>query len=196
MARARTYTQVRRAAAQDRTRTALLDAAEDAFFSRPWDEVSLEAIAAAAGSTKQTLLRHFGSKDGLLEQAYERAFERVREQRLAAPTDDIAGAVDNLLDHYEQSGERAIKIAAMPGGGRIGEIGRRSRQLHYDWVEHAFGRRLDRAGPTERARLHAALIVACDVQSWWILSRDLRLDRPEVRATLILTIRRLLGEDA
>jgi hypothetical protein len=68
--------------------------------------------------------------------------------------------------------------------------------MHYEWVEHAFGAWLDRARGTKQRRLRGALIVACDVQAWWILSHDLALSRRDVRATLVLTIRRLLGEDA
>ena len=196
MAETRTYTKVARAAAQDRTRTALLDAAEEAFYAGSWEQASLEAIAARAGVTKQTLLRHFGSKDGLLEQAYERAFERVRAERLSAPADDIDGAIDNLLDHYERHGERALKIGALGGDGTLGRFGRRAREMHYDWVEHAFGAWLRRTRGADRRRLRAALIVACDVQAWWILAHDLALSRRDVRATLDLTIRRLVGEDA
>jgi AcrR family transcriptional regulator len=196
MVEARTYTKVARAAAQDRTRTALLDAAEEAFFAGPWDQVSLEAIAGRAGVSKQTLLRHFGSKDGLLEHAYERAFDRVREERLTAPTDDIEGAIDNLLDHYDRHGGRAMKLGPLTGNRTTARFGRRAREMHYDWVEHAFGAWLDRARGTEQRRLRSALIVACDVQAWWILSHDLALSRRDIRATLVLTIRRLLGEDA
>src|SRR4051794_6495795 len=141
---ARSYTKVARAAAEDRTRTALLDAADGAFFGGGWDRASLESIAREAGVTKQTLLRHFGSKRGLIEAAYHRAYEEVRDQRMAAPTDDIPGAVDNLLDHYESCGERALKIGALAGDG-LAEWSSRARQLHYDWVEHAFGSRLDTA---------------------------------------------------
>jgi AcrR family transcriptional regulator len=195
MTETRTYTQVARAAAQDRTRTALLDAAEEAFFDGPWEQASLEAIAARAGVTKQTLLRHFGSKDGLLEQAHGRAFERVRAERLRAPTDDVEGAIDNLLDHYERYGERAMRIGARGGDGTLERFGRRAREMHYGWVEHAFGAWLARARGPERRRLRAALIVACDVQAWWILAHDLALPRRDVRATLNLTIRTLLGED-
>jgi AcrR family transcriptional regulator len=143
--------------------------------------------------TKQTLLRHFGSRDGLFDAAYRRGFERVRAQRLEAPRDDAEGAVDNLLDHYEEQGRRALRVGAM-AGGLADEIGRAARQLHYDWVEHAFGSWLARARQPERLR--AALIAACDVQTWSILANDLGLDREEVRATLLLTIRKLLEEDA
>jgi AcrR family transcriptional regulator len=191
----RTYAKVARAAAEEATRTALLDAAERAFFDDDWDRLSLEAIARSAGVTKQTLLRHYGSKDGLLERAFARAFDHVRGQRLRAPADDIEGALDNLLDHYEELGGRALRIGAMSGGGLVAEMGRAARQLHYDWVEHAFGGWLAAVSGQQRRRLHAALIVACDVQTWSILANDLGFPRAEVRATLLLTIRRLLGED-
>jgi AcrR family transcriptional regulator len=184
---------VARAHAEEHTRTELLDAADQAFMSGPWEHASLEAIAGAAGVTKQTLLRHFGSKDGLLEQVRRRAIAEVERQRLSAPTNDIAGAVDNLLDHYEIRGGRAMRSSNMDLDGPLADLGRRARQFHYEWVEHAFGAWLDTAAPVERERLRAALIAVCDVQTWWILAHDLSLPRSEVRATLILTIDRLLG---
>jgi hypothetical protein len=76
--------------------------------------------------------------------------------------------------------------------GPLADLGRRARQFHYDWVEHAFARCLADVRPTERRRLRAALIAICDVQAWWILAHDLELSRAEVRATLIRTISRLL----
>jgi AcrR family transcriptional regulator len=191
----RPYAQVARAAAQNRTRTALLDAADEAFFAGSWEQTSLTEIAVAAGVTKQTLLRHFGSKDGLAVQAATRGQAKVRDQRWSAPTDDVPGAVDNLLDHYDEFGGRALKIAsglASLGGGEMKDIGRTARQLHYDWVDHAFGAWLRGTRGKTRARQRAALIALCDVQTWWLLSHDLELARPEVRATLILAIERLL----
>jgi AcrR family transcriptional regulator len=191
----RAYTQVRRAEASERTRATLLDAAEAVFLSGGWERESLEAIAARAGVSKQTLLRHFGSKAGLLEAGFQRGLATVGAQRLSAPTDDIDGAVDNLLDHYEDRGDEGLKIAAMQGDGAIAEIGRRARRLHHDWVDHSFGAWLEAVGGAERARLRAALIAICDVHTWQLLSRDLGLARPEVKRTLVLMIRRLLEED-
>jgi AcrR family transcriptional regulator len=196
MSPTRTYTKVARAAAQEQTRTALLDAAGEAFFEGDWDSVSLDAIAAGAGTTKQTLLRHFGSKDGLLEAAFMRGMDEVRAQRLAAPAGDVEGAIDNLLEHYAEHGSRALKIGALAGGGRVGLLVQRARELHYEWVEHAFGAWLRGTRGQRRERLRAALIVACDVQAWWILAHDLQLGPREVRATLVLTVTRLLGEEA
>jgi AcrR family transcriptional regulator len=194
-ARTRPYRQAARAQAQQRTRDALIAAAQSEFFAGRWEETSLDAIAASAGVTKQTLLRHFGSKDGLLERALEQGFNEVRDQRFNAPVGDVARAVDNLLAHYEGWGERAIRIGALDGLGEVAaELGRRARRLHYDWVEHAFGSSLRRLGAEDRRRRRAALIALCDVHTWWLLSHDLELPRAEVRATLIEAIERLIPE--
>jgi AcrR family transcriptional regulator len=188
------YTKIARAEAEERTRAGLIAAADEAFLSGPWEQASLESIAQRAGVTKQTLLRHFGSKDGLLEQTLRLAMVEVEKQRLSAPTDDIAGAVDNLLDHYEDRGGRAMRSTNLDVGGTLAQLAQISREFHYAWIDHAFGRWLAPAPAAERVRLRGALIAICDVQSWWILARDLGLSRAEVRATLILSIRRLLGD--
>ena len=106
----RLYTQTARAQAEQRTKTALLDAATRVFFEEDWAATSLERIAAEAGVTKQTLLRHYGSRDGLARAAFERARDTVGAQRTAAPVGDVEGAVGNLLDHYTQFGGRALKL--------------------------------------------------------------------------------------
>ncbi len=194
MSETRPYTQVKRARAAERTRTALLDAAEHVFLAGDWEAASLDSIAARAGTTKQTLLRHFGSKAGLLEAGAQRGIETVAAQRLQAPRGDVDGAIDNLLDHYEDRGDEGLKLAAIQGDGTMAEIVDRARRLHYDWVEHAFGAAIDRAEHPERTR--AALIAICDVHTWHLLKRDLGLGRAELHRTLTLMIRRLLEENA
>jgi AcrR family transcriptional regulator len=188
----RTYVKVARATAEERTRIALLNVAEATFFEGRWEATSLHSMATEAGVTKQTLLRHFGSKDRLLEQAFQRAFERVEAQRMQSPVNDISGAVDNLLDHYDAVGDASLKIASMDGGGLVADIGRRARQLHYEWIDHAFGTWLAAPSEHERQRLRAILITLCDVRAWHILTRELRLSRAEARRSLLLSIGRLL----
>jgi AcrR family transcriptional regulator len=193
----RPYNQVKRAREQQRTRGALLDVADREFLAGRWEQASLEAMASRARVTKQTLLRHFGSKEGLLEQAMLRGYERVRAERFATPSADIAGAVENLLEHYERWGAHALRIGAADGAiPAIAELGQRARRLHYEWVEDAFGSWLSGYRGKGRARRRAALIALCDVHTWWLLGHDLALSREEVGATLIAAISRLLEEDA
>jgi AcrR family transcriptional regulator len=192
----RPYRKVAREQAQERTRHALLDAASDAFFGDHWGKASLETLSAKAGVTKQTLLRNFGSKEGLLMQAVMRGAKQVRDQRWSTPTDDVSGAVENLLDHYQTWGERSIRIGAWQTNRpqALAILSRAARQIHHEWVDYAFARWLEPLEGEARANRRAALIAICDVQTWWIMSHDLGLPRARVHAILTDLIERLLAE--
>jgi AcrR family transcriptional regulator len=193
----RPYKQVARAQAQQRTRDALQDAAIEEFTRGDWAKVSLETLARRAGVTKQTLLRHFGSKDGLLMQALVNSASDAVTQRWSAPPGEVEGAVDNVLDHYDAWGERSLRVGAWLESGppELARLSQMARQLHYNWVEYAFGPQLERLHGQDRVRCRAALIVLCDVHTWWLLSHDLGFERSEVLATLTTAIERLLGEE-
>ncbi len=189
----RTYTKVARKRSEERTKTRLLDAATRAFFEGDWAATSLELIAEEAGVSKQTLLRHFGSREGLARAAFERERSVVVSQRAAAPVGDVGRAVDNLLDHYEAFGSRALKLEALPPDAAGSEFVREGRGLHYQWVETVFGPLLGSSARARRRRL-AALIAICDVHTWRLLTRHLGLGRAEARATLMLAINGVLEE--
>ena len=191
----REYKQVERAKAQERTREALIAAATDEFFEGNWLKSTLDSLSHKAGVTRQTLLRHFGSKDGLLMQSLMRGAAQVRDQRWNTPTTDISGAVENVIEHYEEWGERSVRIGAWQRGPTVLALfANAARQMHYDWVEHAFARWLDRFDNETRAERQAILVVLCDVQTWWILSNDLGLSRRKVHTILTDQIERALEE--
>jgi AcrR family transcriptional regulator len=182
----REYKQVAREQSQQRTREALLEAAIDEFYGERWSETSLTALAARAGVTKQTLLRHFGSKEGLLVQALVRSAAQVLDERWNAPVGDVDGAIENLLEHYRVWGRRARQLGAWQDATTVlAKLSRAGRQVHYQWVEFIFAPQLEGLEEAASSRLRAELIVVCDVQTWWILAHDLELPRAEVKSILI-----------
>lgn len=193
----RPYKQVARAQAQQRTRAALQDAAIEEFTRGSWAKTSLAELAERAGVTKQTLLRHFGSKDGLLMQALAHSASEMFSQRWSAPQGDIGGAVENVLDHYEAWGERSLRVGAWLGSPSpaLAHLSQLARQLHYDWVEYAFAPQLERLQGPDRVRCRATLIALCDVHTWWLLSHDLGFERTEVQTTITNAIERLLAQE-
>lgn len=181
----RSYRMVARAESAAATRVRILEASIRLFGGRPFEEVSLAEVAREAGVAVQTVLRRFGSKEGLAEAASALGAERVRAQRWRAPAGDLDGAVSGLVAHYEEWGERSLRFLAqeerVPAMVRVVEAG---RALHREWVEHAFGPWLARKRGAARARLRARLVAVTDVYVWKIVRRDLCLDARETAATL------------
>jgi AcrR family transcriptional regulator len=191
----RPYKQVAREQAQQRTREALLEAAIEEFYGDRWNKTSLETLAERAGVTKQTLLRHFRSKEGLLIQALVHSAAQVLDERWSAPVGDLDGVIENLLDHYDAWGMRARRIGAWQDAPSVlAKLSQAGRQLHYQWIEFAFASQLEGLAEEAFARLRAELIVICDVQTWWILSHDLALPRGEIKTILRGMVERALAE--
>ena len=100
------------------------------------------------------------------------------------------------MDHYERWGNLVMRVLAEEH--RISLVRKatdRGRQVHYDWVDYAFGPQLEGLDEQARLRRRAALIVICDVHTWWLFSHELGLERSEISAILTDLIERLLAED-
>lgn len=167
------------------THRRILEAAIQRLGDRFYDEVSLADVARDAGVTVQTVLRRFGSKEGLAEAATTLGVERVRAERFASPPGDLDAAVGNLVAHYEAWGERSLRLLAQED--RVAPIRRvtdAGRAVHHEWVDHAFAPWLSRARGAARARLRARLIAVTDVYVWKVLRRDLGLDAREAGTAL------------
>src|SRR5688572_26520085 len=109
---ARPYRMTARAEAMEATAGRILDAAAEVFWERPTDNLSLEEVARRAGVAKQTVLRRFGSKAGLLAAAAEREVARVRAERGDVVPGDVEHAVSLLVGHYERIGDAVLRLLA------------------------------------------------------------------------------------
>ncbi len=183
----RPYKKVARERSEQRTHDTLLDAADEELSAGRWAKVSLEAMAAKAGVTKQTVLRHFGSKDGLLEAAIRRTSEIVRRERAQAPVGDVPGAVRNLMVHYERWGDVVMRVLAeehrIP---LVRKVTDRGREVHLEWVQRTFEPQLSSLRDDEARKVRMAQLVAvCDVYVWKLLRRDMKLNVSQAEVALI-----------
>ena len=115
----RRYRMDKRSAAAEETGQRILQATVDLYMERWLEDLTLEEVATRAGVTIQTVLRRFGSKAGLVQAAGETVNREVFSQRSLAPVGDIAGAVANLMDHYEAAGDLAIRTLSRRNGTRF-----------------------------------------------------------------------------
>jgi len=193
MAVRRRYTMTARAAAAAATRQRILATATEAFLARPYEQVSLEDVATRAGVTVQTVLRRFGSKEGLVAAAAEVGLEQVRAERDLAPIGDVPGAVHNLVDHYEEWGDRVLRMLAQeeqtPAFRSVAEAG---RNLHRRWVERTFAPWLP-VSRAARSRRLAQLTAVTDVSVWKLLRRDQALSRNVTETLLVELVQLITG---
>jgi AcrR family transcriptional regulator len=182
--RTRTYRQTRRADASERTREAILDAARELFRADPQLDPSLDAVAARAGVSSRTVIRRFGSKEGLLEAAIAAGVEAAQATRHAEPG-DVEGAVRAIVAHYEAMGDDVMRWLSLadrlPVVRRVTQAGVES---HYAWVEEVFAPDLDGLSRGERRARRAALATATDVYVWHLLRRREGLGREATEAAM------------
>ncbi|MDD3371814.1 MAG: TetR family transcriptional regulator [Alphaproteobacteria bacterium] len=88
----------------EKTRHAIIDAAEDVFYKRGVSRTSLEEIAKAAGVTRGAVYWHFKDKADLCEAMtrrimlpYEDMMEKLAAQPSAAPIEDLKNACIHSL---------------------------------------------------------------------------------------------------
>src|SRR3954453_8853683 len=100
---ARTYRMSARAEAVAETRRRIVVALFDLGRERMFPDISLDDVAAAAGVSVQTILRHFKSRAGLAEATMDHAVATVAEER-HTPVGDVDAAVAVIVEHYEDRG--------------------------------------------------------------------------------------------
>lgn len=182
----RAYVQTARARSAEQTAERILTAAHDRFTSAYYDEVTLDQIAADAGVTVQTVIRRFGSKEGVILALTELISRRVMAQRDGAQVGDLGGAAANLVEHYEREGDMAMHLLRqerrVPAYAEVTDHGKR---LHSDWCGRVFAPWLDDLEGVDRQRRLAQVVAICDVYNWYLLRRQQGLSRHQVRLALI-----------
>ncbi|MGW0805993.1 TetR/AcrR family transcriptional regulator [Nonomuraea sp. NPDC002799] len=99
------------------TRATILAAATRLLYQRGLDGIGVAELCAAVGASKETLYRHFGSKDGLVRAVLEaRSDHVVRWLRAAAddagedPAAQLAAVFDALGSWHAEPGFRGCAI--------------------------------------------------------------------------------------
>ncbi len=173
------------------TRQRILEAARSLFDEST--ELTLEKVATTAGTSVQTVLRAYGSKEALVVAAV--GSFRVNEPIPPEPVRSARAVVRRLFDDYEEIGDRVIRVlAAEQRIPAFAEIARDGRERHRRWVEAAFAERLTKQPARERREVLLGLLAATDVYVWKLYRRDLGLDRKTSEAAVERLVRGVLED--
>ncbi|GAA3428116.1 hypothetical protein GCM10018953_52990 [Streptosporangium nondiastaticum] len=179
----RPYRMGARAAAVEATRARVLEAAAALWTRRWYDDVTLQDIADEAGVSVQTIVNHFGGKDGLADAVADQVASQAEVAR-QAPVGDVAAIVATLFADYEHQGDAAVLwIAQMDRVPAAARAAAHARAQHRAWLERVFADRLPAPGPAREhtLNLHYA---ATDVYLWKLWRRDLGLSREDAERAM------------
>lgn len=185
-----------RATTAGETRQRIIEAAVELSIERSYEDVTMRGIAAAAGVSVQTVVNHFGSKEGLIVAGIESGLGRARflANREEAPVGEVKRAVALLVEDYEQIGDAVMRMfpleAQFPGVKAILDEG---RLAHREWIERTFPQALAGLSGEERTRRLDLLVCACDLYVWKLLRRDRGLSSTQVAAAIADLVERLHG---
>lgn len=192
----RAYRQSARANAVQDTERQIVDALIALLEERWFDEITLDDIAAAAGTTRQTVIRRFGSKTGVLSAMAAQMDAAIRTQRWGTPARSVADIVTLLMDDYERTGD--ILVRTLGQEARVPEFAAvldRGRKGHREWIEDMFGTWLDKLDGRSRRDRTAQLLAQTDVWIWHLLRRAQGHSAAETHRLMTQAIERLLRED-
>ena len=105
----------------------ILNSAKQLFASRGYENTSTVAIARMAGTSESQLMKHFGSKEGLLEAIFDQGWERMTSMLrvvhdLPTPAEKIQGVLDLVLNGLERDFQ--LKELFLLEGRRVRKEGR------------------------------------------------------------------------
>lgn len=178
----RAYNQVARAATSRETEEQITAAFLRLLKTRWFDEITLDHIADEAGTTRQTIIRRYGGKSGVLAAFVENIDKIIRTHRWKVPVGDIDAAVSILVDQYEDLGPWLIRTLSLEG--RFSELRPgidRGRKGHRQWIAYAFAPWLDKIEGADREKLILELIVVTDVWTWQLLRNDQKQEPRKVK---------------
>jgi AcrR family transcriptional regulator len=181
----RPYRMRARAETTAATHDKILDAAEAVFDERAAEEITLADVAGRAGVAVQTVLRHFGTRQGMAAAAVVHAGMKMRTDRNAAPVGDLVAAIDILVDHYDRFGHRILRMLAAeernPSLKPFVDIG---RTYHQEWCEQVFAPSLVGLRGAERQRRIAQIAAVTDIYVWKLLRRDRELSPQQTKLAI------------
>lgn len=108
-------------AAQRRSR--LLDVGAELFAAKPYDDVSMEEVAAQGAISRALLYRHFPSKRDLFAAVYQRAANQLLDKTELDPdvplTEQLAAGIDAHIDYFVANRNTILAANRTLGGDPV-----------------------------------------------------------------------------
>ena len=189
----RKYDMTQRAELAAQTPQIILKALVELWLEYPIHEITLDKVAEQSGITVRTILRKYGTREGLFEAAILEDVTAIQSIKDEAQIGNIPQAVSVLMKEYEATGPAAIRtLAAENEIPIVGQILKHAREMHMKWCIRVFGLYLPPKSNENYHWLLGAIYAATDVNKWKLLRIDLGFSKTETEKIFNKTLEGIL----
>lgn len=191
----RDYRQSARAAATSGNTERIMAATFELFIERPFDQITLAAVAERAGVGLQTVIRRVGTKDGLVAAVNEWLAPRIADGGLGPPGNPDPGHVAAAFRRHYDKWAAAIDRTMTQAGSSpaLAANARNGRDAHRGWLATTFAAAL--AASAEPEVLRGRLVAVTGVEFWLVLTRHEGLTADQAEQTLQTLITAILTDE-
>jgi AcrR family transcriptional regulator len=182
-----------RAKAAETTSEEIIRVVGELWMKYSIHEITLQMVAQNTGVTVMTILRKFGSKEGLFEAAIRTDTVGIQDVRKESQAGNISQAISILMKEYEYAGPAVIRTLAVENDLPVAaKILKKGRELHKEWCQRIFAQYLPESNDKEYEIMLGAFYAATDVYKWKLLRIDLGYSKEETVKIFIKTVRGII----
>lgn len=187
----RTYHMTERAEQVARNNRRIMDAMAELWLEMPLSELTLDKVAERSGVTVRTILRKFGSREGLLQACVEDG-GGFTEKRMQVTQGDIPAALDAMLEEYERMGDALIRTLTVEFEfPSTREMLHKGRLIHREWCTKVFEPFLPPETSEKYETVLSAFIASTEFYLWKLLRKDLGKSREQCRQIFLFSLESL-----
>lgn len=173
----------------------IIDAMSELWLELPMSELTLEKVSQRSGVTVRTILRKFGSKEGLLKACIEQDGDQFTQKRMQVIPGDLPGIVDALLEEYEHMGDALIRTLTVEYEYPVTQtLLTKARRFHREWCATVFEPSLPDKASGIYEMILTSFIAATEFYLWKLLRRDLGNSHEKCRNIFLFSLESLAAK--
>ena len=192
---ARPYRQTARAEATQDLRSRIVQAFLSALKVQWLDDITLDDVAEKARTTRQTIIRMFGGKEGLLKAAVE-IWPAEVEAQVRTPecktVEALAAAMVGMLEEFGSMYLRVLSLA--PRYPDLDHFVALGRARHRQWFTDTLTPLLEGRDSSEIAQIINECLIASDTYSWSLLRHSFGKSAEEAQSTITDMMKKAVGK--
>lgn len=175
------------------TKQRILLAVRKLFDESRLNDISIQAIAARANVSVQSIYRHFESRDGLIDQFLDEMAVLVENYPLEAAPGNIYSIVKNLLHYYQENAPLLLRLQMQTDDSpKLSACWAVVQRSHLAWVRANFSVFLESLSRQRQLEMENQLMWLTDVSCWRVYIQELGRSSVEIEQGMVHVLRAVL----